>query len=324
MLRGHVLFPDGTSEPISTIEQVRVAAAREGARLWIDLEAPTAQPLQELGAVFGLDDDAITDCIEGEQRARIDEFEGYVFVVVYGAVGPGPIEYFRPRKLAIFFCERFLITVHAEALRSVNAQLKRCEKRPESILGQGLDYIFYSILDSVVDNYGLVAEEYEKRLDELEDRSLATQGDGQLLEDLIGLRRELLELRRVASSQRELLMPIAEGQLDDVSDALEARFSHVRDHLTTTLELIDSHREILHGIRENYNLWLSNRLNEVMKVLTIFASFFLPLSLIAGIYGMNTPLWPDPTSPWTFWFILGLMGFMAAGMLAYFHHKKWF
>jgi len=324
MVRGFVSSNGGPMTPIAGLDGVRAAADRPDATLWVDVEQPTLEQLNELGGILGLVQEALEDSLEGSQRPRVDEYENHLFIVLYGAVGPEDLNEFHPRKLTILFSSRFMVTIHAEPLRTINTQLKRFERRQEVAVKQGLDYLLYSIVDSMVDNYGLVVETYAEQLDALEERSLHAEGDPAVLSELVDVRRELLHVRRMIASMRELVSPIAAGEMDYVSEDLEPRFSHVRDHLTTTLELVDSHREILHAIRENYNLWLANRMNEVMKVLTIFASFFLPLSLIAGIYGMNTPLWPDPSSPRTFWEIIVLMSLTAGAMLVYFWRKKWF
>lgn len=324
MIQGYVLFKDGKTRQVASVGEVRDASAQHGSVMWVDVEDPSAEDLSELGEVFGLDPEAQEDCLTGEQRPRIDEFEDHVFVVAYGAVGNGPIGDFAPRKLAMFHSERYLLTVHREDLRTIDLLKRRCDKRPRAVLKQGADYVLYSILDSMVDNYGLVADEYAKQIDALEAKSLEVDGDPVFLRDLMDVREELLALRRIATAQRELILPLAAGEYDYVSEGLEKRFTHVRDHLTTTIDIIDSHREMLHGIRDNFHAVLANRMNEIMKVLAVFASFFLPLSLVAGIYGMNAPLWPNPDSPYTFWGILGFMALLAAGMLVYFRRKKWF
>jgi magnesium transporter len=113
------------------------------------------------------------------------------------------------------------------------------------------------------------------------------------------------------------------GEYDFISDDVERRFSHVYDHLTKTIELIDNLRELLHGVRDSYQAVVANRMNAVMKTLTIFASLFLPLTLIAGIYGMNTPLWPDPTKIITFWGIIALMAIVSVVMLFFFRRRRW-
>ncbi len=322
MIRGYVLNADGTAKTIASMDDVRVSYT-DGTRIWVDVAQPTADEMSGLGDIFGLDDAAREDCLSGEQRPRIDEFNDYMFLVLYGAVGTEPFQEFLPRKLAIFFSDRFLITVHREAHRSIEAQLKRCDKHAVATLRQGLDHLLHNIVETMVANYGLVAEEYAKQLDALEERSLTDGRDPSMLTDIIALRRELLELRRVASAQRELLSPIANGEMDYISQDLDVHFSHVRDHLTTTLDIIDTHREILQAIRENYHLMLANRLNNTMKVLTLFSSMFLPLTFIVGVYGMNMPFWPEPHGLQTFWAIMGFMGVCAVSMLVYFRWRLW-
>lgn len=323
MIRGYVLNADSTAKTIASLDEVR-ASYTDGARIWVDVMQPTPEEMNGLGEIFGLDAAAREDCVSGEQRPRVDEFDDYMFLVLYGAVGTEPFLEFLPRKLAIFFSDRFLITVHREAHRSIEAQLKRCDKHAIATLRQGLDHLLHNIVETMVANYALVAEEYAKRLDVFEERSLIDGGDQSFLSDIIALRRELLDLRRVASAQRELLLPIANGEMDYISQDLDVHFSHVRDHLMTTLDIIDTHREILQAIRENYHLMLSNRLNNTMKVLTLFSSLFLPLTFIVGVYGMNMPLWPEPHGLRTFWGVIGFMAVCAGSMMAYFRWRLWF
>lgn len=191
------------------------------------------------------------------------------------------------------------------------------------MLAQGVDFILYAILDGVVDNYAVVAESYELRLEQLEEASLQTDADGGFLADAARLRHELLDLRRLAFSLRELVMPLADGECDYISGTLALRFRHVCDHLTQVIELTDVQRERLHGVRDNYHMTLTARTNIIMRTLTLFASIMLPLSFVAGVYGMNLPLWPPPHSPWTFWGVLGVMAGIATILLLWFRQRKW-
>ena len=177
--------------------------------------------------------------------------------------------------------------------------------------------------DAMVDNYQVAADRYEDQLEELEDRSLEPDVSDSILTELQPVRRQMLELRRLAASQRELITPIASGECDYISDNLEQRFSHVRDHLTKVVETIDAQRELLSGVRDNYESRLSQRMNQTVKTLTIFASVLLPLSLIAGIYGMNVPLWPHTDHPLFFWCLLGVMLLLALSMVRLFRRRKW-
>ncbi len=321
MVQGFVRHPDGRVEQIRSVAEVSDFA--ETAEVWIDLETPTEADLRALASIYRLDPGAVEDCLSGEQRPRVDEFEDHVFVMMYGVLGESEELVFDPRKLAVFLSRRFLITVHNEPLKSVASVRARCGRHPEQVIARGLDFIFYSILDSVVDNYLLLAEAYEQESDRLEEVSLEPDVDESLLQELTDLRARALELRHLAISQKELLTPFSKGEYEFISESLELRFSHVRDHILTLMEMLERTREAISGVRENYHTTLATRTNAVMKVLTVFATVLLPMSVIAGIYGMNVPLWPSTDDPSSFYWILVTMAAVACGMLIYLRLRKW-
>ncbi len=323
MISGFALSHDGRGEPIASVEDLRRVWADENSKLWIDLEEPGEADLVALKDLVDLDPASVEDCLHGDQRPRIDEFNDYMFIVVYGLVGLDDPSEFNPRKLAAFCGKRFLITVHQEPLRTVRTVLDRCNRNAAGALAKGVDSILYSIIDGMVDKYVGVADRYESELEELEEKSLNPTVDERILADSATVRHDLLRLRSLATSQRELLTPVAKGEYDHVSESLEQRFSHVRDHLSQVIDLVDTLRERLHGIRDNYHTAIANRTNAIMKTLTIFATILLPLTFIAGLYGMNLPLWPPPDHPLSFWGVLLFMAAIAAVLLVYFRRKNW-
>jgi magnesium transporter len=323
MLTAFVRNPDGTCDTLSSVDAVAQSRHTEGSFLWIDLEQPGEETLRAVGELFGLSSEALEDCIHGAQRPRIDEYEDHIFLVLYGMPGIEDDDRFEPRKLAVFCGSRFLVTVHRDPLLSVREIRARCDRHAPQILRQGPDFVLYSIIDRMVDRYIAVAEAYEKRLDALEDVSLRKPVSESLLSDLSLLRRDLLELKHIAVSQRELIIPIANGEYEYISDTLDTHFAHVRDHLTQVVELVESQRELLNSVRDNYHFALADRMSDRVKTLTLFATLLLPLSLIAGIYGMNLPVWPPSDRPWSFWLVLGVMAVLAAGMLTYFRRQRW-
>jgi magnesium transporter len=324
MIRGFVKGRDGSMKSIDSLNDLAAAATIKRENLWCNFEGPDGAAMDALRNAFGLNAEALDDCLIGEQRPRIDEFDSYLFLVSYGALGPERHHHFTPRKIAAFLGKDFLITVHHEPLRSIDAVHKRCAKSTDRMMSKGSGHLLFAILDGIVDNYIIVSEKFDDRLEVLEEECFQPDVDESLLQRASVLRREVLELRRIAASQREMLLPVASGDYDYFSDTLEKDFRHVIDHLTKTIEMIDNQRELLNSLRDNYQAVIGNRMNAVMKTLTIFASLFLPLTLLAGIYGMNTPLWPDPSSAITFWLILGVMGITSVVMLTYFHLQKWF
>jgi magnesium transporter len=323
MISGFARLPDGTVQAVGSVKQAAEIASRDGVVVWIDFEDPSDADLHDLGEAFQLDKAALEDCLYGEQRPRIDEYENYIFLVLYGMVGPEERDVINPRKLAAFCGARFLITAHREALRTIRTIRGRCERHALQLLSRSADFLLYTLIDGMVDNYLRVAEEHEMHIEALEEASLAEPIDDSILTKTVTSRRELIDLRQLAVSQRDLLAPIAKGEFDYISESLEQRFSHVHDHLTTVIEQIDGLRERLNGVRENYHAALADRTNAIIKTLTLFATVLLPLSVVTGIYGMNLWLWPSPESPIGFWGVLGAMFVLAAALLFYFRRRYW-
>lgn len=322
MFTGFARQPEGATEVLGSIEDLAKAWAVTGTTVWVDFEAPTEDDLWALDRIIDVDDSSLEDCLTGEQRPRIDEFEDYLFMVFYGLLAADADE-FSPRKLSVFLGPRFLITVHHEPLRTLADVRERCRKNPSQTLSRGVDFVLFNLIDGMVDRYVQVAEGYEERIDDLEEASIAPEVDESVLEDSAAMRHQLLDLRRLAMSQRDLLTPLAKGEYEYISESLEQRFRHVCDHLTTVIEQTDSLREHLANVRENYHTALTNRTNEIVKRLTLLATVMLPLTLIAGIFGMNVPLWPVPDHPASFWAILLAMGLFAGGLLRYFRRIRW-
>lgn len=307
-----------------TIDSVLEQHAKGFTFIWLDLASPSLEDLHRVGKAFGLDDEALQDAIEGEQRPRLDDFDEHALIVMYGALGPESGTAFSPRKLAIFIGINFVITIHNDPLITINRQRARMSNVRSKLSNIRSDTVLYTLMDAMVDNYLKVVNDYQLRLDDMEERSLEAAPDETLMGDVLKLRRDLLGLRRLATSLRELLHPFVTGELDFVSERIATDFIHVRDHLTQTIESIDNLRELLNGVRDNFNAMLATRANNVMQTLTIFASLFLPLTLVAGIYGMNTPLFPSVENPATFWGIIIFMGVTMTAMLGFFKYRKWF
>jgi len=174
-----------------------------------------------------------------------------------------------------------------------------------------------------VDNLYREVDRYEERVEEIEDASLEAHVSDEVLVDSSVIRRELLPLRSLAASTRELLLPMARGDYDYVSKSLKSNFSHVEDHLMQVMESIDTMRDHLIAIRENYQSAVATQTNEVMKILTIMATVMLPPTLIAGIYGMNLKLWPSDDHPAGFLAVLIVMIALSIGLVSYFRWRKW-
>jgi magnesium transporter len=323
MFVAFIAVGDGSSRKVDSPAAVREALGGDGVRVWIDLEAPDEAELLALRELLPLDEEALADCLHGEPWPRVDDFDTHIFLVLYGLFGLKEAGEVDPHKLAAFCGPRFLVTVHRQPLLTVRQVRARCGRHPEVLIGRGVDAVLCALIDGMVANYLRVADRYEERLDALEDRSFRDDVDASLLPALAELRRDLLQLRRLAAAQRELLRPLMVGEFDFISESLGQRFQHVRDHLSQVIEAVNGMREVMGGVYQNYHSALAVRTNEIMKVLTIYAGLLLPLTLVAGIYGMNLPLWPAPESPWSFWVVMGIMGAITLLLYAQFRRSKW-
>ena len=323
MFTAYVRLSDGSQRTLDSTAELATVWADTEAVLWIDLEQPVEEEIRAVDAVLDLDDEVMDDCLHGEQRPRIDEYEKYIFLVVYGLLKSNDHAEHQLCKLAVCCGDRFLVTVHNESMPTVDHLHERFRQHASQLLRHGADHLFYLILDRMVDNYLLLGEQYEDELELLEDRSQSPTVEESVLHELAELRRKLLELRRLAISQQQLIEPLVEGEYDFISESLGRRFAHVRDHLLKVVEQVDMLRELTNGVRDNYNTALATRTNAVMQVLTVFAAVLMPLSLITGIYGMNLPLWPNPEATASFWGVMAAMAALAAGLLLFFRKKGW-
>lgn len=269
MFTAFVRLPDGTTQVLDSVEALLPFCQQEGCVFWADLGESPAEGLASLQAALALDPSAVEDCTTGDQRPRIDEFDDHLFVLFYGVTGAGDPPVLSPRKLSAFFGARYLVTAHIDPLPSVQAVLDRCRRNSQAMMHQGLDMLFFLVADGIADRHLLVATHLAARINVLEDVSLQPDVNESILAACSELRREVLELRGFAITQRELITPLCNGTYDYISDSLERRFGHVRDHLSQAVEMTERLREQLHAVRENYRAAIAHRTNEVMKTLTV-------------------------------------------------------
>lgn len=310
-------------ETLRSLSELERVWAEPGSVVWLDFEGPTREDLERIDRVIDLDDEALEDCLSEDQRPRIDEYEGYFLLVAYGVIVPEGEDDVEPRKLAVFRGERFLITVHRQPSRSVAGLKQRGDKNALAMLSQGLDQMLYRMIDGMVDRYFLLLDDIEEDLEAYEERSFDPKANSGFLHDASVIRRRLIDVRRLAAAQHGLLGPLAEGEFDYVSEALSGSFARVQRHLQHALDRIAGLIDRLNATMHNYNSTLAKRTNEVVQTLTVLSAVVLPLSLVAGIYGMNVPIWPSGDDPVSFWKILAGMVALGAGMYAVFRAWRW-
>jgi magnesium transporter len=324
VLVAHVRYADGTFETTGSLIEAARALREPSSQIWLDMEEPDEWTLALLGEAFSLHPLAIEDCLHGEQRPHIDPYDDYIFMVLYTAMLSAERTFIGSRELAFFCSSQYVITIHHEPMECLKAIHERCGRDPENILGRGMDHLLHMVADTLMDGYQPLLDRLESAAAQLEDEALFDPQDD-ILERISNVRSELLQARRYLTPQREALTQLARGEYAFIGKNIRPYFRDVLDHLVRITEDIDLYREQVTSARELFMSTMSQRSNETIKMLTIFATIMLPLTLISGIYGMNfQKLWPPIDHPYGFWLVVSTMAGLATVLLYFFRRWGWF
>ena len=289
--------------------------------LWVDLAAPTDEEYRLLSDLFAFHPLAVEDARSALQFPKVEPYPGYLYLVLHGIDLTKGKTQFATRDVDFFLGRNYLLTVHDGESRSIGRLRELCDQH-ERILSEGPVALLHRIVDAMVDNYRPALEELEARLDKLE--NLAFTGHENIVRHIIRLKRELGTLRRVIMPQRDVMGRLARREFPAISDEMAFRFRDVYDHMARYADEAMLFQERVTGIHEINLASVSNRLNRVMKVLTVMSTIFLPMTVLTGMWGMNLKLPDFPGGPnLQFWWIAGIMLFVIAAMLAVFRRNKW-
>jgi magnesium transporter len=278
-MNGHLITSDGTSHEVTSDNVKRMLDS--SIPFWLDLDGLDQSGTELLRETFGFHPLAIEDVEHFGQRPKIDTYDDFVLLVVYGATAEsGLIE------VHCFYSQAFLVTVHRAPCADLAALAERLGRRT----GGETDHVMllYRALDTLVDTYFPVLARFDDEIDELEDQILERPTDEQLGR-LFDMKRSLIALRKVVTPQRDMFASLlgAEDVLAGMTADAERYFRDLYDHLIRVSDLVDSYRDLMSGAMDTHISTVSNRLNVVMKQLTIIATVFLPLSFLTGFFGQN-------------------------------------
>ncbi|HYV02003.1 MAG TPA: magnesium/cobalt transporter CorA [Actinomycetota bacterium] len=296
------------------------ALAESDSLVWVDISDPSKQEIELLGREFGFHPLALEDALHPHQRAKIDQYETYFFVVAYG-VSPqdsGLVEH----EMGIFVGENYLVTVRKAPPFDMTAAVKRWEAHAE-LAREGGGYFLYILLDEIVDGYFAVLERYEDRAEEVEDQVFGGQFGEETQSSIFSLKKDLQQFRRRAAPLREVLDVMQRRLVPVVTERLEPYYRDVYDHVLRATDFVDSLRELLSSALEASLAVVSNRLNEVMKQLTSWAAIILVPTLVAGIYGMNFRHMPELNWLLGYPFALALMLLSGGALHVIFKRRHW-
>lgn len=286
--------------------------------LWVDLDNPAPEETSVLTDLFKFHPLAIEQCLEQATHPKISDFRDYVYMVVHG-ITPAE-EGLDTKELDLFLGKNYLVTYHEKPMRSVSEAWRRCVE-VEHTLSRGPDFVLLLILDTMHDHYVESLQKIDEEIERIESELFRRQSP-RVLQRIFELKKSLIELRRVINPQREVMNKFARGEFGVVKQDLLVRYRDIYDQLYRISEFLEALREILSSSLEIYLTQASNRLNQIVKVLTVLSTILLPLGVITGFFGMNVKL-PITGTAWDWLIILGFLAMITGGMLGIFRWKKW-
>ncbi|HEX9056388.1 MAG TPA: magnesium/cobalt transporter CorA [Ktedonobacterales bacterium] len=294
------------------------------ALIWVDIEGDSAEHASDLARQFHISTLTLEMMRETFERATFREGDGYFYMAVHGLDFDPRTGQAKTPKLDLLFGRHFLITSHPTKLSWLD-QLWQSEKRDGTFMAKGCAFLMHAVLDSLVDSYFPELDEVDDVVDELEDSTVADTSNT-VQARIFRVKRSLALMRRVISPQVEFFNSLIMRTGDMIPDEARPYFSDVHDHLVRAFEILDSYRDLMSGLLDVYLTTVSNRLNVIMKQLTIYAAIFFPITFITGVFGQNFGHSPqvEHDAGYNFWIVLGLMALITGAHLAYFRWKRWF
>lgn len=278
--------------------------------------------IEKLGKCFNVHPLTLEDILNTEQRPKAEDFDDYIFIVSKMLYYDEKEHLVRSEQVSIILGPNFLISfqeVEGDVFNSVRERLRKGKGR---IRKAASDYLAYALIDAIVDHYFIILENFGEKIESLEDQ-LVTAPTQETLQSIHNMKREMILFRKQVWPLRELIAKLTKGETPLINESTHVYLRDVYDHTIQIIDTIESFRDILSGMLDIYLSTISNRMNEVMKVLTIIATIFIPLTFIAGIYGMNFKFMPELEWHWGYFLALLVMGIIALVMVFYFWKKEW-
>lgn len=317
--------PDGSVEhDLSPLRIREVVQSGEG-ELWVDIDSTNNHQHALLEKIFEFHPLAVEDTLSPGTRVKLEEYDRYLFVVMAGLrfdkATPDPFD-LETFNLYFFLGRNFLVTVHAVPSQSCGAVRERLMRNPD-LLARGAEMTMHGIIDQSVDAFFPLVEELNTMVQELEEQ-VFEKFDEELIHEIFKAKRSAFSVRRHVGPLREVLNILSNRPTAYIRPETQLYYRDVYDHTIRITESVDTLRDLLGGVLETYLSQTSNRMNRIMKQLSVVSTIALPLIVIGGIYGMNFAHLPLTDHPWGFWSALGGMATVSAVLLYWLRKNEWF
>jgi len=290
---------------------------------WINVDGlHRAGILEKLGECFGLHPLVLEDVLNTDQRPKLEDYEGYIYIVLKMLYPNGQNQRIEAEQISLVLGPHVLLSFQERQGDVFNPVRERLRSGKGRLRKLGSDYLAYALMDSVVDNYFIILERLGERIELLEEELVANPTT-KILHEIDHLKREMIFIRRAVWPLREVISSLQRGESSLITQNTRIYLRDVYDHTIQAIDTIETYRDMLSGMLDIYLSSVSNRLNAVMKVLTVIATIFMPLTFLAGVYGMNFKYMPELGWRWGypfFWLVIISLGVF---MLIYFRKKRW-
>jgi magnesium transporter len=290
---------------------------------WVIIEGlADATIIESIGDHFNIHPLVLEDILNTHQRPKLEEHDDYLFIVLKCLMPENESFSINYEQISLLILDKMIFTFKEKADSLLAPVLKRLENSRGRLRSMGSDYLMYTVLDTIIDQNFDIMDQLEERLVSLEEEIFTNPGP-ELLGKIHEIKLEVIRMRRYIAPIRDLTAGLLRSESELMDERTRIYIRDVHDHVLRIIESIETHRDIISSLLEIYLSSISSRMNEVMKVLTVFASVFIPLTFITGIYGMNFESMPELSWAWGYPAIWGVFITTAAGLLLYFRKKGW-
>lgn len=296
---------------------------KPGTTTWINVDGIHDISLMEtIGRQYRIHPLTLEDILNTTQRPKTEAFDDYLFIVIKMLHYDTEKDHISAEQVSLILGRTVLISFQEDVGDVFTPVRERIRKGKERIRSGGCDYLAYALIDAIVDNHFVILEKVGQRLEVMEE-TIDADSDAGILDEIHAIRRELIYLRKQVWPLREIVAHLQHEGEPFMGEATGPFLRDVYDHTIQTIDTIESFRDILSGMQDLYLSIISNRMNEVMKVLTIMATIFIPITFIAGIYGMNFSHMPELTWRWGYPVVWLVIIAVVVGMVVFFRRRKW-
>lgn len=292
---------------------------------WVDIQGLGSEDvLKQIGEGFRLHPLLLEDVVNVPQRPKFEDYNEQLVIIAHMVMPKPTEEGFDSEQVSFVLGKRYLITFQEEPAHDCfNPVRDRLRLGRGRLRQSGADYLTYALLDAIIDGFFPVLEDYGERIEALEDE-VVINPSRRTLEKIYDVRRELLALRRAIWPQRTVINTLIRDGNKHISSDVQIYFRDCYDHIIQLLDIVETYRELSSGLMDVYMSSVSNKMNEVMKVLTVISTIFIPLSFLAGVYGMNFENMPELELPWGYYAFWVLILIISSGLIYFFWRRGWF